>query len=179
MKSHYNMKQYILLVSGPLSSGKTTLVDAFLKNEDRLFRASFDSIKKLVSDFDGEKDRALVKDLLFSLSKEAFNKGLSVVVEGSASIFIEMRGFYKKLAEENSVVFTEINLEAPLDVLKERLKKRVAQGKALTVTSSEQLIYRYDLYFKHKDKNIVTYDTTKSTPEEIYLSVIKKLSNSN
>lgn len=169
------MNRYILLVSGPLCSGKTTLVEAFLKKEKRLFRASFDSIKRNISDFDGEKDRMLVKDLLFSLSKEVLNKELSLIVEGSANILIEMRDFYKNLAREKSVVFLEVNLEAPLEVLLKRLEERVAKGQSLTVSKPEQLIQRYNLYIERKDMLANTYNTTEIEPEEIYLSVIQEL----
>ncbi len=171
------MKQYILLVSGPLCSGKTSLAEVFMKKETRVFRASFDTIKRLISNFDAEKNRGIVTELVFSLSKEAFKKNFSLYVEGSASIFEKMREFYKTLAEENNIIFLEINLEAPIEVLKKRLEERVKSGKALVVTNMEQFMRRYNLYIEHKDSTLETYDTSKNTPEEIYLSVIKKLSS--
>ena len=118
----------------------------------------------------------MVRELLFSLSKEALNKNLSLYVEGSASIFEEMRHFYKTLAEENNITFLEINLEAPLSVLRQRLEERVKNGKALVVKNDEQFMRRYDLYIKHRDVNWPTYDSSTNTPEEIYLLVIKRLS---
>ena len=146
-----------------------------MKKESRLFRVSFDIINKLISDFDAEKNRGIVRELLFSLSKEALGKGLSLYVEGSASIFEEMRHFYKTLAEENNIPFFEINLEAPLDVLKQRLEERVKSGKALVVKNEEQFMLRYDLYLEHKDPNVPTYDSSQNTPEEIYLLIAKDI----
>lgn len=163
---------YILLINGPLCSGKTSLVKHFLRNEKRLFRASFDAIKREISDFDGETDRMLVKELLFSLSKEALDKNLSIIVEGSASIMLEMREYYSQLANKKFVNFFEINLEAPLESLQKRLQERVSQGKALTVSKPDQLLKRYDFYMSKKDKNVPIYDTSKYLPEKIYSMIV-------
>lgn len=163
------------MVSGPLGSGKSSLVNAFLEHEKRLFRASFDKIKRQISDFDGEADRMLVKDLSFALSKEAINQDLSIIVEGSASIMIEMREFYSDLAKEASVNFFEINLEAPLEVLQERLRERAQAGKAMTVTEPEQLLKRYNFYMERKDDDAPTYNTSRHSPEEIYSLVVKEV----
>lgn len=165
--------RYILLVSGMMLAGKTSLSEVFLKNEKRLFRTSFDTIKKLISDFDGETDRMLVMDLLFALSKEVAEQDLSFIVEGSASILLEMRAFYKKLAEEHSIVFFEVNLEAPLETLEERFQNRVSKGKAFTVSTSEQFMRRYNLYLEKRDPSAPTYNSGEQSPEEIY-NVIKK-----
>lgn len=164
---------YILLLSGPLCSGKSSLANTFLKNEKRLFRGSFDMIKRQISDFDSEEDRMLVKDLLFALSKEAVHKKLSIIVEGSANIMFEIRSFCSTLANKESIDFFEINLEAPIEVLQKRLQERVRDGKALTVTEPEQLLKRYNLYLERKDPSVLVYDSTKYSPKELY-SLVKK-----
>lgn len=149
------------------------MVKIFLEREKRLFKGSFDIIKRLISDFDSEKDRMLVKDLLLTLSREAVHKNLSIIVEGSASIMLEMRSFYSALAKEESIDFFEINLEAPLEVLQERLQERVAGGRSWTVTKPEQLSQRYSLYIDRKDSAVSVYDTTIRSSEEIYSLVMK------
>lgn len=166
---------YILIVNGPLCSGKTSLVKVFVEREKRLFQCSFDVIKKLISDFDGEEDRMLAKDLLFALSREAVHKNLSIIVEGSASIMLEMRSFYSTLAKEELVNFFEINLEAPLEILQKRLQERIVAGEALTVNKPEQLLQRYNLYLERRDPEVLTYDSTTHSPEEIYSLIIKNV----
>ena len=175
MLAQNTMKPFIILASGPLCGGKSTLGEIFAKKDLRVFRVSFDMIKRQISDFDSEGDRALVARLIFVLSQNVVDEGLSLYVEGSASIFIEMRNFFQKLAKEAGLRFLEINLEAPLDVLLGRLEERVKSGKAMVVKDKEQFMRRYDLYQEHKDDKVSTYDTEKYSAENIHDMVIQLL----
>ena len=78
---------------------------------------------------------------------------------------------YKALAEQNSVAYFELNLEAPLDLLKERLARRMAKslvsGKNHTLRDPEDLERRHKAYLAYRKDSIQTFDSSVLSLEDI------------
>ena len=163
------------MIGGPICAGKTTVSDLILKKEKRLFRPSFDKLKVQLSDFEAEKDRALIMDLLFVLCKELVNKDISIIVEGSASIMNEMREFYTSLAKTKGYKYVEVNIEASREELLRRLAIRVAEGKSVSVNNEEQFMIRYNKYLEKRDPNCQVFSSETNTADEITDSIIQLL----
>jgi predicted kinase len=169
------MNRYILLLAGPVCSGKTTLVTHFLEKEKRVYSISLDAIKNRLSDFRDENDQILLNDLAIAVSNRLAKDNLSLIVDGRVQNLEEMRQFYSKLAADTSRKFLEVNIEAPMEVLLERLRNRVEAGRAKTVKDPEQLIERHKIYESKKHKLAPTFDSSILSTEEIYFDIQKLL----
>jgi predicted kinase len=165
------MSQFIIILHGPICSGKSTATELLMSRHKGLFRVSFDTIKRLISDYTPGNYRGVVNDILLALATAAFDKGFSLVVEGNVRIQKEMHVAYAELAKNNGIPFFAINIEAPLAILEERFKKRVASAAAaklkISVTTLEGMMDRYDAYLTYKDSTLPLLDSSQLSSEEI------------
>lgn len=169
------MGQFILVINGPICSGKSTIVELLLSRHEKLFRASYDKIKWLISDYSSDKYHVVVTDLVLTLAEAAFSKGFSIIADGA--MLKTMRERYSSFAERNAVKFFEVNLEAPVPVLEERLKKRVVEatrlGTKISVTDTQGMMKIFARYQENKNISIPTFDSSILTPEQIAAEIEK------
>lgn len=171
------MQQYILIINGPICAGKSTVVEMLMSRHPKLFRVSFDKIKKFISDYAPEKYRGVVSELAFDLAQSAIQKGFSLLVEGNVKIQKESRAKYSTLAQKNSIKFFEVNLEAPLEVLKTRFAKRVEEAARTWTTiyakTEADMMDRYTAYCEYKNSALPTFDSSALNPEQIVVEIEK------
>lgn len=171
------MKKFLLIINGPMCAGKSTISDIFLKNEG-VFRGSSDRIKWLISNYSGDNPnhRSMAKNITLSAIEGAVNAGLSVVVDGG---FNEHRDKYKEIAAKFDLKYLSVNIESPYEVLKQRFIERVESsrqegGKRISVDTIEGFDTRYEWYESYnKDPEATTFDSSKSSAEEIALKIEK------
>jgi predicted kinase len=174
------MNKYIVILNGPICSGKTTVTKLLMK-KDNVFHGSYDQIKWLISNYSGENElhREIAKELTFSMVLKALELGFSVVVDGGNK---DYRDKYKELAKKYNHIYLSINIEAPLEILEKRFLDRVASAKErnsknIAVTTVDGFQSRYQWYINtNKDITAKTFDSSKLSPEEI-LSQIEELIN--
>ena len=174
------MKKYILVVCGPLCSGKTTVVDLLLKTEARLFRVSRDKIKRFISDYGPNNYyKPLLDEIQISLIRQAFTNNLNVVVEGSPNIYDDMKQSLVKLSKEFNTKLIEINLEAPLEILTDRFRERIKEaekkGIKLFCTTEERMLDLYNKYISEKDVSTHLILTDVKTLDEVYNEIKSKI----
>lgn len=175
------MKKFLLILNGPMCTGKSTVTKLFLQKEN-VFRASSDRIKWLISNYsaDNQHHRTIAKKIAFSTIESAMDCGLSVVVDGGLG---EYKDKYKELAAKYNFVYVSVNIESPLEVLEKRFLERVEsakrdENKIISVTTLDGFHSRYNWYLEqNKDNEAITLDSNKLTAEEIVLS-IERLINS-
>jgi predicted kinase len=142
-----------------------------MARHDGLFRVSADRIKWFASGYAKGAYRKEVANVVLAVASSALAQGLPLVVEANAAILKNMWPQYKVLAESRNAGFFEINLEAPLELLKQRLERRIASSisrrKKITLKDSTDLERRYDVYRSHKKTTIPTFDSSLMPLDEI------------
>lgn len=166
---------YILLINGPVCAGKSSLARTILKNNTNVFTASFDSIKKNISQYTDEKYGDFVLELFYTSATKALDNGMSILVEPKQRKLTEYRTFFGEKAREKGYSFYEINIEASKETMLKRLEQRVKEGKSINVHTPEDHEVRYELYLTNKKDNIPTYNTDNLSEVELYKEVIKNL----
>src|SRR3989339_1458627 len=163
------MNQFILVLNGPICSGKSTVVDLLLARHEKLFLASYDTIKWLVSNYSSDKHLAVVTDIVLPLAESAFDKGFSIVAD--AVTLKTTRERFAELAQRKGVKFIEVNLEAPLPALEERFKKRVEDsirmGTKNSITDMQGMMKIFTRYQENKNFNAPTFDSSILSAERI------------
>ncbi len=175
------MKNFILVLNGPMCAGKST-VTKLLMQRDGLFKGSYDAVKWLISNYsaDNENHRKISKEVIFGAITKAVESGLSVVIDGG---FNDYRDKYRDLADKNNYVYLSVNIEAPLEVLEKRFLDRVESAKLnehknISVTTLEGFHSRYQWYLnQNKDPEGLTLDSGSLTSEEIISILDEKINN--
>ncbi len=170
-------KKFILIVYGSSCAGKSTIVDTLMKMVPEMFHLKKDALKWSISQYKSMMYNDMLHDMTYDLAQRAVKEGLSIIMEGTPKVESELWRSYKKLADENGMVFYEVNMEADLEVLKKRFQERVdtmqTSGKKLANTSMEHFLVLYDLYVKHKHQNIPTFYSDKQSIEEITEKILE------
>jgi len=172
------MDQFILVLNGPICSGKSTVVELLLSRHEKLFLASYDTIKWLVSNYSSDKHLAVVTDLVLPLAESAFDKGFSIIADAVTLKTTHQR--FAELAKRKGAKFIEVNLEAPLPVLEERFKQRVEDsarmGTKISITDMQGMMKIFKRYQDNKNFDAPTFDSSILTSEQI-AAEIEKLIN--
>ncbi len=167
----FYMNQFILIINGPIVSGKTWAVNIIMEQYKKIFRLSANKIKFLISDYTPDRDRKLVQDCLLSIGDKLLSNGMSLITEGGSVGQGNLNKQLEELGERHGIKVTYVNVEAPLDVLKARFAERVStakeRGSKLSVTDEQGFIQRYDAYMALKDKTQPTFDSSVLSPQEI------------
>lgn len=165
------MKKFILMINGPICSGKSTITELLMGKLPKTFRVSVDRAKWLISDYSKNKYRETAHRLTLELAKAAFNEGFSLIIDGNGRYSKDSNNDYKELANKTNTPFFEINLEAPIEILIDRFNKRVEGAKInhikLSITTAEKMMESYKAYFGYKDDSNITFDSSLMGPEEI------------
>lgn len=171
------MNQFILIINGPIVSGKTWAVNVIMEQYKKIFRLSANKIKFLISDYTPDRDRKLVQDCLMSIADKLLLNGMSLITEGGSVRQGDLNQQLEDLGKKHNIKVVYINIEAPLDVLKarfaDRLKNSKERGSKLSVTDEQGFIQRYDAYMALKDKNWPTFDSSIMSPQEIAQEIMK------
>ncbi len=165
------MNQFILIINGPIRSGKTWAVNVIMEQYKRVFRLSANKIKFLISDYTPDRDRKLVQDCLLSMADKMLEKGMSLILEGGSVAQGNLNTELEKVGEKYGIKVTYVNVEAPIEILKERfaesLKKSEERGSKLSVTDDIGFMKRYEAYLTIKDQAKETFDSSILSPQEI------------
>jgi hypothetical protein len=76
-----------------------------------------------------------------------------------------------------------VNIEAPIEILEQRFLERVEsakldESKKISVTTLEGFHSRYNWYLEqNKDKEAITFDSSKLTAEDIVLKIEELISS--
>ncbi|MFA5131458.1 MAG: AAA family ATPase [Patescibacteria group bacterium] len=171
------MKKFILVINGPICSGKSTVSELLLKKIPNSFRISMDKIKWFIGNYSKDKHRKVAYRLTLELARNALREGFSLIVDGSGRFDKNSNSDYKKLAKECKISYIEINIEAPIIILIKRFKERVARAKAvnsnISCTTVKKMKEFYNGYLEYKDNDLITLDSGLNSPEQISNIIIK------
>jgi predicted kinase len=171
------MKQSIIIIDGSMGSGKTTIGKLLHKQLKRTAILSTDAIKWFISDFErGERDNAISAAVLRQMAQEYIKQGISILLP---------QGFWKKeylqpyikLAEENNLQLHVYQLEAPRDILLDRISKRPKAELATSPVPQERVEKNLKTWEENRYEMGKTFNTGEHSPEEIVQLILKDLGN--
>ncbi|MDD2870529.1 MAG: zeta toxin family protein [Candidatus Gracilibacteria bacterium] len=169
-----------IFLYGSSCAGKSTLVKSMLEKSSNMFHLNIDKIKWLISDYNNQNNSYLntLDEMLVSLAKTAIKNEMNIIYEGkSPYIFNKLESFLKEL----DIKVYQINLEAPLEILKERFLQRLKDveinGGKVSNKSLDRFIEIYNEYIDTKKEDILTLDSSILSKEEMILE-LEKLVNS-
>ncbi|MEN9338357.1 MAG: hypothetical protein RI945_82 [Candidatus Parcubacteria bacterium] len=97
--------------------------------------------------------------------------GISLIVEGGSVEQEELNKNIKNLAEEKNIPVVTVNIEAPVEILRERFLKRLEKsaitGQKASVFNEEGFMKRVNAYFTLKNREDMTFDSSEEAPEFI------------
>lgn len=165
------MKQFILIINGPIMGGKTYTTESIMGQHKKVFRLSPNKIKFLISDYTPDRDRKAVHECVILIAEKMLENGMSLLLEGGSVMQGSLNNDLVKLAEKYALKVTFVNIEAPLAILKKRFDERVLnaanRGSKLSVTDETGFMERYNAYLSIRDQAEKTFDSSTQEPGEI------------
>lgn len=167
-------RRNLILLFGPMCSGKTTLINNYQKEIPEVFHASMDNIKWFVSDYSTKKysETGIVNRILFAMNTQAALENLSVIVEGSVGLLM-FREKYKELAKKNNMRLIQINIDASYGTIRARFFDRVEDAKKnntrISIDREQFLKKRFKQYNQLRNKNFPALDSSKLSSKEMLL----------
>lgn len=170
------MKKYILILYGPMCSGKSTVAKIFLEKTPWVFHLSGDKIKRMISSYTPREYLWVMNNMMVDIAESAVKNWLPILVEWNVWLQNEVRKKYQSLANKHWYKFIEINIEAPVEILEERFLERVKNAtekwSKITVTTVDEMMKRYNGYMQYKKWDISAIDSYNLTPTEIYEKIV-------
>ena len=167
------MKKFLLIIDGPMGTGKTTVAKILHEKIKHTAHIRLDQIKWLVSGFQrtpaqNEMTRAVVMEMV----KEYLCHGINAILEQGMKK--EHIAVYKRLAKKYKAQCLIFQLDAPKEVLFERVRQRPpTPGKPKV--SNARILRNYRFHLANKHNNGIKIDTEKVTPKKIADYILKEL----
>lgn len=162
----------LIILSGPVCSGKTTVADILMKRAERYFHLSYDSLKWQFSQYSSGKYPEEILALRLSMLRTLCELKYNVLTE---STHATTRQNHIKIAQEHDYEVIEINLEANRKVLLDRCLRRneaVPPNKVVSIKRFDEVL---ELYEREKNPNAITFRTDTQGIEEISKAILKLL----
>ena len=173
MKNESNNKVFLLLIDGPMGSGKTTVAKILHGRLKRTAYLGLDRVKSIISDFKRNPfDNEISRNVELAMTKEYLKQGINVIVEQGMTLR-HIKAF-KKIAKKYNANLFIYQLDAPKKLLTERVFER-AKLKGKFKPSKARVERNYKIHLKNKDKGAVVFDTEKLSLQQIIKHILKEL----
>ncbi|KKS92389.1 MAG: hypothetical protein UV68_C0046G0003 [Candidatus Collierbacteria bacterium GW2011_GWC2_43_12] len=161
-----------------MGGGKSTVADLLKSKLNNVLFTGLDRLKWSISGFDRSSEgNKLVAHLVESLTRTALVDGISVCVE-QGFVKAEYMFPFIELAKELGVKILVYQIEAPRNVLVERLTTRKTPSEAKTPVSMDKVERNLDNYFNNKYSEAKVIDSEKHSPDKIVQIILNDLASS-
>lgn len=164
-------------INGSTCSGKTSLIKEVMKHRERLFKLSYDSVKRSISNYKPDVHFDDVHTVMLAM-EEALCKMQYDIISDSG-LRQDWRERFLQIPREYGYDIVEINLECGYDTLAKRFDERIARALANpdmlqpTNLSKDRFKELHDMFQTGKNPNALTFKTDEQSIEEIAESVLK------
>jgi predicted kinase len=169
------MRQFLAIIDGPMGSGKTTLSKMVHGRIDNVALLGLDSIKWALSGFSRtSKQNAMTGHVVQAMARAYFQDGASVILDegfGRAEVMEP----YLDLADQLHVAVFVFQLDAPDEVLLDRLSRRPTPKDARVLMPLDRTVNNIATHRKHKYKHATIFDTAVLSPDLIADQVVREL----
>lgn len=167
-------KQNLILIDGPIGSGKSTVAKLLHLKLKRTALLSLDRIKWLVSDYRPvHKDLQLASNIGKVMAKEYLRNNISVIVE-KAFTRKEFLDEFARIGKNKKVKLFIYQIQAPLSVAIKRVAKRPipkdGRGKPL---SRARVVRNHKHYELYRYKKATVFDSVALSPETITRRILR------
>lgn len=169
------MKKFLILIDGPMGSGKTTLGKLLHPHLPRTAMLSTDAIKFFISDFErGTRDNTISASVLRQMCREYLRHNINILLPQGLwrKSYVEP---YQQLAQELGVDFFIYQLTAPREVLLGRIHNRPKPQLAKTPVPEDRIQRNLDTWEENHYELGTVFDTTEFAPEEIAKRILTDL----
>ncbi len=166
-------KPFVVIIHGPMGSGKTTLAD--LLHDEIADTAHFgaDHIKRLVSDFRNVPSHTqIAKNIVPTMAEGYLKQGINLILE-QAFTADEIKSL-EQIARQYGAQFHVYGLDADRTILNERIAERTERLKKPEVTA-EHIDRSYSDYKQEKYEGGVTFDSSKISIREMADKILNDL----
>jgi predicted kinase len=169
----HKSKLFLILLDGPMGSGKTTVAKLLHAKLKRTAHLGLDRIKWFISDFKRcPADNEIVRNVVVAMAKEYLKEGISVIIEqGMRKDSIEA---LKKTAKKYHAKCLVYQLDAPKNLLLARVHERPRlPGKPRI--SNARIERNYRAHLEHKYKGAVVLDVAKLSARQVAGRILSDL----
>ncbi|MFZ2151510.1 MAG: AAA family ATPase [Minisyncoccia bacterium] len=172
---------FLILVDGPMGSGKTTTSKLLNQKLPDTARVALPDIKRLVPNFKENKETlAVIREVMKVMIDKYLEHGVSVIVEQiTKADGVEN---LKILAEKHGAKFYGYRLTAPKDVRLNRVFERTKEMMGVTELPQSKIDVlvgyfepNHQFYLENPVSTVETIDTQDLNPEEVADTIIGKL----
>ena len=174
------ISKFFLVLNGPPTAGKTSVARELFQNNERIFLASRDSLKRMISHYRNNDYRtvALSYHLTLDLAEDALTRNYSVVIDqgffsqnGGEILGDKLLERAFSIAKNQHAKFLLVNIEASDAILLKRFHSRLIsarkEGTAVALTDEEEFKKRISFYKKYKHCADVTFHSDILSSKEI------------
>jgi predicted kinase len=168
------MTPFMIIITGPMGSGKSTIGKLLHKQLKRTALLSTDAVKLLLSDNErGERDNAIHAAVLMGMAKTYIEQGINILLPQAfwKREYIEP---YCTLAKEKNMKLFVYQLEGPKEVLVERIKNRVMPA-GRTPPSEEHILKNLQTYEENRYELGTVFDVGTLTSEKIAVRIMEEV----
>ena len=163
-------------INGSTCSGKSSVIKSVMKQRDRLFHLSYDTVKWSFSHYTPAEQFQDAQTVLFAMAQEVFKMGYDVISE--SGLHREWREQLFAAARAHGYEVVEVNIECPYDALAQRFDERVARALAtpdarIANTSKDRFTELHDIFQREKNPAALAFQSDEQSAEEIAASVLK------
>jgi len=158
-----------------MGGGKSTVAELLKGRLEKVLFTGLDRLKWSIAGFDrSPEENRLVAHLVEAITRTALKDGISVCVE-QGFLRAEYIEPFIRIAKELNVEILIYQIEAPKDVLIDRLSSRKTPAEAKTPISTERIVQNLNTYFDNKYSQAKIIDSQKLSPEQIVEIILKDL----
>ncbi len=168
-------KPFLIVIDGPMGSGKTTLAKELHKKISSTSLISLDSLKPLVSEYklDSVKHLNMASKIGRVMTKEYLKNQINVIVEKAFTREEFLKEFIKGFKNKSRLFIYQ--LHSPLSLRIERIKERgpsFRDGKIPKLSKIKRNSKHFEEYRYSKAKE---FDTSKLTVRQMTNKILKDI----
>lgn len=166
-------KPFLIVIDGPMGSGKTTLGEKLHKKLPNTAFLNLDSFKYLISEYkmDSKKHLIMASKIGRAITKECLKNKINVIVEKAFTREEFLKEFIKGFKKNSKLRIYQ--LHAPLNLRKKRIDKRsLEQGKNVPLEKIERNSKHFEDFRYKKAKE---FDTSKLSMNKVTERILKDI----
>ena len=173
MQSNHKSNLFLVIIDGPMGSGKTTTSKLLNEKLQGTARVALSDVKRFISGFDKDhKYNKISQEIILVMVDEYLKRGISVVVEWAMKV--ERVEIFKEIAKKYDARCFVYQFYAPKELLINRVKERtrsllgVPQLAENNIKNIEDNFENnYNFHKENRYRDAIVFDSEKMTPEQM------------
>lgn len=165
---------FVLHLSGASCSGKSTVGSAFAEILPGIYVVSHGKLKWQLSGYNRDKDMPLMRNILRGFFEVVCKQGVPILLDAIVRTEEDYK-YFKDVAEANGYRFISVKLTAPKEILLNRFRERIENGKKnnvkISITSEELFWANIENEF-FTPEGTPSFDTSKTSPSEVASQIL-------